>query len=300
MKFLNKKLIFNQAVAGDASLVPLTDERREALKAALLGISADVDRVCRKHGLKLFLVGGSLLGAVRHGGFIPWDDDVDFGLTRGDYEKLIAVFESELGGKYMMRCPNSPWPNANRFMQIFKKGTILETAEGGTPLQPNCAYIDIFPYDYAPANPAARYLKGLYCNALMLIAASATDCRYGGAAIRRLMSASFRGRVLYALERFVGALFSWQSPAAWFDALDLAVRSSPSPFICCAMGRGHYFGEILPADVLLPLQEMKFEHLRFYAHARPERYLQKLYGPDYMTPPPESERESHFIKKLEL
>ena len=111
----NKKIILNQKIKNQA-LRQLTGKEKENLKEMLLCITKDIDSVCRKYDIKLFLVGGSLLGAVRHSGFIPWDDDVDFGLTREDYIKLISVFDKELGNNYYLRCPNSKYPNGNRFI----------------------------------------------------------------------------------------------------------------------------------------------------------------------------------------
>ena len=99
---LNKKQILNEA-ANSGSVRPLTDEERKALKQTLLNTAKEIDGVCRKHGIKMFLVGGSLLGAVRHGGFIPWDDDIDFGMTRNDYQKFIEIFDTELGDRYFLR-----------------------------------------------------------------------------------------------------------------------------------------------------------------------------------------------------
>lgn len=148
---LSKKMILNEA-ANSGFVRPLSDDEREKLKKTLLCMTAEIDAVCRKYDIKMFLVGGSLLGAIRHGGFIPWDDDVDFGMTREDYAKFISIFEQELGENYYLRCPNSLCPNGNRFMQIYKKGTVLETVDGNTPLQPNCVQIDVFPYDAVPDN----------------------------------------------------------------------------------------------------------------------------------------------------
>ena len=61
------------------------------LQLRLLDILTDIDRVCREHGLRYYLMYGSMLGAVRHGGFIPWDDDIDIGMPRDDYERLMPV-----------------------------------------------------------------------------------------------------------------------------------------------------------------------------------------------------------------
>ena len=93
---LSKKKILNEA-ANSGSVRPLSEDERKNLKKTLLYMTAEIDAVCRKYDIKMFLVGGSLLGAIRHGGFIPWDDDVDFGMTREDYEKFISIFDQELG-----------------------------------------------------------------------------------------------------------------------------------------------------------------------------------------------------------
>lgn len=297
---LNKKQILNEA-ANSGSVRPLTDEEREALKQTLLDISKEIDVVCRKHGIKMFLVGGSLLGAVRHGGFIPWDDDVDFGMTRDDYQKFIRIFDDELGDRYFLRCPNSKYPNGNRFMQIFKKDTILELAEGDTPLQPNCVRIDVFPYDLVPNNKIHQCFKGVWCNALMLIASSVTGCKYPNEDYKKMMKKSLKGRLLCFAESVIGGLFSWKSPAEWFNIVDKAIRyKKDSDFITSATGRRHYLGEIFPKEVFVPFKEVLFENISLYAPANPDAYLRHNYGDNYMTPPPKTKQESHFVKRLKL
>lgn len=296
----NKKEILNDA-ANSGIVRPLSDKESDDLKKTLLDITKEVDAVCRKYGLKLFLVGGSLLGAVRHGGFIPWDDDVDLGMSREDYLTLIQVFDDELGDKYYLRCPNSPYPNGNRFMQIFKKDTILETAEGNTPLQPNCVLIDIFPYDAVPDNIIHRTVKGIWCNSLMVIASSVTGVRYPNKEYKAMMMKTIAGAILYIAEEVIGLLFSWRSPANWFNTVDKAIRySKKSHYITSATGRTHYFGECYPSEVFFPLQEMKFENLNLYAPANTDTYLTRMYSKNYMVPPPENKRESHFIKRIKL
>lgn len=73
---LSKKMILNRT-ANIGSVRPLSDDERKKLKKTLLCMTAEIDAVCRKYGIKMFLVGGSLLGAIRHGGFIPWDDKLE-------------------------------------------------------------------------------------------------------------------------------------------------------------------------------------------------------------------------------
>lgn len=297
---LNKKKILNQVFNNEKGRV-LTEEEEKALKCTFLTMTQDIDKVCRKHGLKLFLVGGSLLGAVRHGGFIPWDDDMDFGMIRDDYKKFVRIFDKELGDKYYLRCPNSPYPNGNRFMQIFKKGTTLVTAEGGTPLQPKCVSIDIFPYDYVPNNRLVRIVKGVYCNLIMLIAASVTDYKYQNAEYKLLMMKSQSGKILYYAEHILGLVFSWRTPAKWFNTVDKVIQSkNKTDYITSATGRKHYLGEVFPKQVFFPLQELKFEEVNLYAPANPDTYLGNNYGDDYMTLPAKNKRESHFVTLFDL
>ena len=69
----------------------------------MLDMVKELDRVCRKHDIPYFLYGGTLLGAVRHNGFIPWDDDLDVGLLRKDYIKLMSVLPEELPDCYVLQ-----------------------------------------------------------------------------------------------------------------------------------------------------------------------------------------------------
>mgnify|MGYP000934529859 FL=1 len=68
---------------------------------------SDILRVCEKYNIRVMLGGGSALGAVRHGGFIPWDDDLDLIMPREDYNKFISVFDKELSDLYEITSPNS-------------------------------------------------------------------------------------------------------------------------------------------------------------------------------------------------
>lgn len=219
----NKKKILNYEINKHSSET-ISNEKKAVLRKTLLEMVEEIDSICRKHDIKLFLVGGSLLGAIRHKGFIPWDDDVDFGMSRKDYKKFISIFEQEFSDKFYMRCPNTPYPNGNRFMQIYKKNTVLETIEGSNPLQPKCLAIDIFPYDYAPNNYMVRQIKGLVCNALMFIASSVTNRAFPNEQYEDILSKSVSGKLFYLLEKLTGFLFSWRNPTKWFDTVDKAIQ----------------------------------------------------------------------------
>ena len=70
------------------------------IKNILLNMLDKFILICKEHNLKYTLLGGSVLGAIRHGGIIPWDDDIDIGMPRADYEKLLSIAEKVFGTKY--------------------------------------------------------------------------------------------------------------------------------------------------------------------------------------------------------
>ena len=150
-KIFSLKESLNKNMQSAQNTHRLSDEELLALQKKLMESYQDIYEVCKKYQIKPIIEGGSLLGYVRHNGFIPWDDDLDFAMSREDYEKFKKIFHKELSDRYILSVPNGGNVTVNRFMQIYVKNTRLVTADMSKN-QPKHIAIDIFPIDFVPQN----------------------------------------------------------------------------------------------------------------------------------------------------
>lgn len=126
------------------------DSKMKHVWAMEMEVLAEIDRICQKHKLKYFAYSGTLLGAIRHGGFIPWDDDIDIAMKREDYKKFAQIVTSELpeGWKYFSIYTDENWDAA--FSRIVNT-TMVNASEEHLKKNHGCPFIvgvDIFPLDY--------------------------------------------------------------------------------------------------------------------------------------------------------
>lgn len=257
----------------------------------LLACFKDISVACDSLGVKLFLQGGTLLGKVRHNGFIPWDDDMDFGMSREDYNKLIALFDStELAENYEMRAPGYAKGAVTRFLQIYRKRDI----EGIVPKK-DAVWLDIFPIDNVPDSRFVRRIKGIRINALELIAGSIEFMEtYDEETVKRL-KASFSGRVNYFLRAVVAFVFGRKKRQKYYTKIDKVIQCKKEGAYCSsATGRWHYFGEMQKTSVFFPQKRTEFCGTECWTVNQEQEYLLHNYGANYMVIPPEKARESHI------
>lgn len=321
------KQLLNDLSDGN-ELKQISAEDSARLKQCLLAMYCDVKEVCDRYGLSLLLIGGSALGAVRHKGFIPWDDDMDLSMTREDFEIFKTVFEKELGDRYLLSAPNyhpcrgeyevdcrgeqegdrprEVWGGSrgvrtkNRFPQIMKKNTTYVSIEDVDADVPKQIYLDFFLLEHVPKGALPRLARGLWSTALMFAAGMAQSYQNRNAVLERYCCRTEAGRKAYRRRMRLGRLFSVFSADTWFDWVDASFHyKKETGYLGIVSGRKHYFGEIFERDVFFPPREAEFEGMKVNIPGEFDPYLRNLYG-EYMELPPEDKREKHFIYQLDF
>lgn len=131
-------------------------EKMKKVWAVEMDLMAEFDRVCKKYGLRWYADSGTLIGAVRHHGFIPWDDDIDIVMLREDYDRLVSVAESEFQSPYFFQCAYTDPGFYRGYARLRNSRT---TAIGASDLRNGSnkgIFIDVFCVDYLPDDPSER------------------------------------------------------------------------------------------------------------------------------------------------
>lgn len=292
----------NEVARTSGMFYNLTPEEVQKLRGTFLDMYNDVKKVCNKYGLDVMLGGGSCLGAVRHQGFIPWDDDFDMLMSREHYDRFIDVFDKELSDKYLLSAPKNKDGSKTLFMQLVKKGTTFIGAEDLAREDANGIRVDIYPIDRAPDGKIARYIKFKFLDLLRVLVISTTI--YEGNKKNKLFKQAFcysiESRIYYYIRYTIGAFFSLFGRKRLYNFFDyMASSSTGNKYRTIPTGRGFCRKECHPSDVFFPPKPAKFEGLDVLIPNNADSYLSAIYG-DYMKVPPVEKRERHFYVKVDF
>ncbi len=293
--------LMNELAKRTDYLRELTDDESKALKQALLAMYVDIASLCEAHGLTVMLCGGSCLGAIRHKGFIPWDDDLDLLMPRRDYEQLITLLaQGALGEKYEYNTPNPTTDAKNAFLKIYRKHTRnVDIYSDNSPF-PQGISIDVFALDAVPRTRLGQSIKGLIANGLQFISIVVLYAQYPSEHLKEFMSLDPDMKRRYRMKCFLGKIFGiipHRKWVWWFDRFVASDRTDRPWGI--PTGRKYYNGEIFPREVFVPARKAEFEGIQVYIPNDYAPYLRNLYK-DYMQLPPADKRERHFIIELQL
>ncbi len=279
----------------------LTVDESKALKSAILDIYKDVTALCDKYHLTYMMSGGTCLGAIRHQGFIPWDDDLDIMMPRKDSRILIDLLAGgHLGTKYEFTYPNSFGDANNVFLKIFRKNSKdVELSNISTPF-PKGIFLDVFPIDAVPRLKGMQKIKGLFANVIQFISIARLYTQYPSIQLKEYMYMDDDLKKRYRIKMVLGKLASFAPHEKWVYWFDKFVASSKKN--CpwgIPTGRKYYNGEIFEKDIFVPVKKAMFEGLEVNVPNDTHTYLTNLYK-NYMELPPVEKRERHFICEFEL
>lgn len=297
MNILRTKDLFQQACYSSDDVHQMTDDERKRLQQHLLGMYKEIEEVCIKHDLTVMLAYGSVLGAVRHGGFIPWDDDMDLFMPRRDYELFVTEYAEELPQHLKTYAPNSKNGTIGRFAKVVDTRTRFISAgdeDVGSPKQG--IFVDIFPLDSVTRNTLRNKVSRFIGMALMYIGTSVGQYQSNGSRYRRLMMHSLPTRVNYWLRQALGFLFSFRGYQRWMDTVDrFCANDYQTGYVSDLLG--DYTWSPIPLDEFCPPSTGEFEGTRVFLPHRPVKHLERYYG-NWQWIPPEQDRWQHFISDI--
>lgn len=257
----------------DGTVITVRDVQNEILEILL-----EFDRITKAHNLDYVLAYGTELGAVRHGGFIPWDDDIDLFMERADYLKLVSILDAELSNKFYFQCyeTNDKYNTLTPAMKIKMHGTHIEERTWITNrLKDNGLFIDIFLFEGISESKFKHYVAQCYSILLMpfiiVLDKLNIDSRFF---TKKLYNHAQKYHDKYQHSKFGALNVSWTF-------------------------NGFTYTPILKSHVF-PSREIEFEGHKLRGSQNPHEVLKYMYGENYMTPPNIKYQVPHHIVKIEV
>lgn len=264
----------------------------EEIHSVLLDMMKKFAAYCDVHGLRYYLVGGTLLGAIRHHGFIPWDDDVDIGMPRPDYERFLSLVEKEPIGNNLQVLSGDRGTLSIPFAEMIDLSTSLDRDTSdyiAEKYQILHLFLDIFPQDGWPSTDAeceAVVKKGK--KFLFDVQNSRAKCFHGTSLFRKIAKTPV---VLFERikgnKKIVHDFCSWAASVADYDSAKFVGS------ITCVTGG---MGERCDGKNTRQLLKVPFEDSEFFVPGSYDEYLCGKYGTNYMELPPESKRQTHRMR----
>ncbi|MGI6007476.1 MAG: LicD family protein [Ruminococcus sp.] len=261
------------------------------LQETELSVLKDFDRFCRERNIEYFGCGGTLLGAVRHRGFIPWDDDLDVGMTREHYDRFLKAAREDREGEYTILNAETEESFPVMITKWYRKGTVFRDDDAVV-----CGYrcgigVDIFCFDNVADDrkKLRRQAAKAWCFGKLLILRQISRPTIYAGGWKGQAAAAAAGcvsRILKVLGISSGYLYRQAKEAA------LRYRDQKTERVAFLFDPTPYTSMLRRSDIY-PTRELSFEGIKLKFPHRPRVYLRTRYGKDYMKLPPKEKRHNH-------
>lgn len=274
------------------------DKTLHKLQSLEFMILSDFADVCDKHGINYWIDYGTVIGAVRHGGFIPWDDDIDVGMPKEDYYKFLSVFDEEMSDKYEIYGYGTGRGFYNYIPKIYLKGTQFgfERAENG---HKTGIFIDIFVWCNTADEPDTakkhfkEHRKKADINYLLKMNFDRSDKKVSGGA-SAVTAIKYKG--LIAVQKMLNAVPNIEKIVDKGFRKHITKYENKSNTYFAA---GAFFYHPVKEENIFPLTTLNFCGKEFKAMKNYDGEMRFLYG-DYMKLPPEEKRYNHAPTYLDF
>ncbi|MGN1311389.1 MAG: phosphorylcholine transferase LicD [Bacilli bacterium] len=252
-----------------------------------LEILDEFTKICKKHNLNYFLTGGTMLGAVRHEGFIPWDDDIDIGMPRHDYDLFVKYAQTELDKKYYLDCYETNKNYYLPFSKIKKNNTIFDEESTHHIDNHKGIFIDIIPFENA------KKQDSLTQKIQAILVRNIQETIFCKIDVRKIKNTR------HPLLTRILNIFSKQTLMNVQNKLLHMNKDDNSEYLVALAGTYGYQKETSKRSVFLPGKKIKFNNREYYGMNDPDAYLTKIFG-NYMELPPKDKRVNHVPLKIDF
>lgn len=268
------------------------------LQKCELEILRDFVKICDENNLTYFGIDGTGIGALRHGGFIPWDDDIDIGILRDDYTKLREIIQRDYSDKYTFVDATTFNDYANMNAHIILNGTKFVEDCAKNAKYPQGIFLDIFPFDHAPNDEAKRekYVRKVwFLSKFLIIKHIPFPVLPFKKGIKVKLCHAVTATVWFFLNLFcISHKFLYNMLYKY--ATKYNKENTDYYYYSCSSTRQ---GSVYSKEDFYPLRKEKFEDIDLNFPKNLEKNLTRVYG-DFMTPPPPEKRINHCPNILEF
>ena len=264
----------------------------QLVELEIMKVFADI---CARHNLRYAMIGGTMLGAIRHKGFIPWDEDMDVGMPRPDYEKFMSICRSELPEGYDLRTFRQNPDYKRAFSKLVDKRVVI-TNDSNVKTTYEYAWLDIFPFDGMPKNRARQLIHFWHMTFWRFL--------YRASCFEEMVNLNRPGRPLYlrAIIKFLQITHfgSRMDTIKLLKKLEKGLAKYPydaSPFMVSFFGQ-YMTREIVDKKLLGKGARYPFEGLMLIGPEKYDAFLTQFYG-DYMTPPKDADKNKLNITSID-